>query len=140
MAATCSVRLLRWVTVAGLVVDAYVHAHLAGAYDPVRATVSQGTLFRAEAAAAALAALLLVVAGRRRLVWAYALVVSAAGLAAVLLYRYVDVGAWGPFPNMYEPAWFTEKTVSAVGEAVSTVGAALGLLVLPRSRRGSPQL
>lgn len=137
MASTWSLRLLRWVTVAGLVVDAYVHAHLAGAYDSVRATISQGLLFRAEAAASALAALLLVVGGRRRVVWAFALVVAAAGTGAVLLYRYVDVGAWGPFPNMYEPAWYPEKTASAVAEAVSTVGAAVGLAVV--SRRGSPQ-
>jgi hypothetical protein len=34
----------------------------------------------------------------------------------VLLYRYVDVGAIGPVPNMYEPVWFGEKLHSAYAE------------------------
>jgi hypothetical protein len=118
--------LLRLVTAAGLAVDAYVHADLAGAYDGISATVSQGTLFRAEAGAASLAALLVVVSGRRA-AFALAARVAASALGALLLYRYVDVGQLGPLPNMYEPAWFTEKTVSALAEAVAAVTALAGL-------------
>jgi hypothetical protein len=119
--------LLRLVTVAALVIDAYVHADLAPSYDAVRATVSQGQLFRIEAAAAALAVVLLVAAGTRRAVWAYAFVTALAGLAAVLLYRYVNVGQLGPLPNMYEPMWYGEKTASAVAEGVGAVTALWGL-------------
>ncbi|CAM5237835.1 hypothetical protein STENM327S_04073 [Streptomyces tendae] len=43
---------------AGLAVDAYLHAHLADRYDAITSMLSQGTLFRVEAALAALAALL----------------------------------------------------------------------------------
>jgi hypothetical protein len=129
--------LLRLLTAAGLAVDAYVHADLAPTYDAVTKTISQGALFRVEAGAAALAALLLILFGTRPLVWVYALLVAAAGVAAVLLYRYVDVGAIGPLPNMHEPFWYTEKTVSAVAEAAATVTAAVGLLLVRHWRRPS---
>ncbi|WP_329571803.1 hypothetical protein [Kitasatospora sp. NBC_01266] len=126
---------LRVLTAAALAVDAYVHADEASAYDLVKKQVSQGTLFRAEAAAAGVAALLVLVAGRRLVVWAFAFVVAAAGLAAVLVYRYIDVGTLGPFPNMYEPVWFGKKTASAIAEAVATVAALLGFLTAHRLRR-----
>lgn len=120
--------LLRLVTAAALAVDAYVHADLAPTYDPNRATFSQGMLFRVEAGAAALAALLVIVAGRRWLVWAFAFLVAAGGLFAVMLYRYVDVGAFGPFPDMYEPVWYAEKTRSAIAEAIGTGTALIGFV------------
>jgi hypothetical protein len=125
---------LALVTAAALAVDAYVHADLAPGYDAVRASLSQGELFRVEAAAAALAALVLLAAHRRPVAWAFAFLVAAAGIGAVLLYRYVDVGGLGPLPNMYEPAWFPEKTASAVAEAVAAATALLGLLLAWRRR------
>jgi hypothetical protein len=124
--------LMRVLAAAGLAVDAYVHADLASTYDGNTATVGQGTLFRIEAVLAALAALL-VLFFRSRLFRAYAFLVAAGGLAAVLVHRYVDVGAFGPFPDMYEPLWYTKKVVSAVAQAVATVAAAV-LLALPRRR------
>lgn len=123
--------LLRWLAAAGLAVDAYVHADLAEGYDAVVNSVSQGDLFRIEAALAALAALLLVVWPRRSTI-AFAFLVAAGGLAALLLYRYVDVGPLGPLPNMYEPVWFTSKQVAAVAEAVAAL--ATGWLLLMRRR------
>ncbi|MDH6120471.1 hypothetical protein ABH930_004634 [Kitasatospora sp. GAS204A] len=126
---------LQVLTAAALAVDAYVHADLASQYDSVSKQVSQGTLFRAEAAAASLAALLVLVAGRRLVVWAFAFVVAAAGVGAVLLYRYVDVGTLGPLPNMYEPIWFTEKAASAIAEGVATASALAGFLTVYRIRR-----
>lgn len=128
---------LRLLTAAGLAVDAYAHADLAATYDPVAKTISQGDLFRIEAGAAALAALLVILFGTRPLVWAFALLVAAAGVAAVLLYRYVDVGAVGPLPNMYEPVWYPEKTASVVAEAGAMLTAAAGLLLACRLRTRS---
>ncbi|MFF2147025.1 hypothetical protein [Kitasatospora sp. NPDC058190] len=121
---------LRWLAAAGLAVDAYIHAHLADQYDAVSASVSQGDLFRLEAALAALAALLVLVWPRRSAV-TLAFVVAAGGLAALLLYRYVDVGTLGPLPNMYEPVWFSDKQTAAIAEGVAALAAAL----LLRSRR-----
>ncbi|WP_096302425.1 hypothetical protein [Jatrophihabitans sp. GAS493] len=121
----------RWIltslVVVGLVVDAYTHFDLAGQYQFNRtSTVSQETLFRIEGLLAVLAALAVIV---RANVWTalLAIAVAGGGLALLLLYRYVDVGQLGPLPNMYEPLWFTEKSWSAVGEAVA-LAAAIGLL------------
>jgi hypothetical protein len=107
------------VAAAGLAYDAKVHLHLAGGYDAIGDAVTQGALFRVEAVAALLAALVVLVSDRR-LAWAAAGLTGAAGVAAVLLYRYVDVGAIGPIPNMYEPAWYAEKLHSLYAEAAVT--------------------
>lgn len=120
---------LRVLTAAGLAVDAYIHADLAGAYDPVRNSISQGTLFRIEAGAAAFAALLILVTARRA-AWAVAFLVAASALGAILLYRYVNVGNLGPLPNMYEPIWFAKKSTAAVAEAVATAAALAGLVLV----------
>jgi hypothetical protein len=127
--------LLRLLAAAGLAVDAFVHADLAGRYD-LGGTISQSTLFLIQGALAAAAALGLVVRGRR-LEAAFGFVVSAAALGAVLLYRYVDVGRLGPLPNMYEPIWYTEKTLSAIAEGVALVACAalLALRQWARMRR-----
>lgn len=125
------------VVVAGLAVQAFVHLDLASAFRNVKSsTLSEDDLFRAEAIAAILAAVALLVRPRRYTA-ALAFLVASAGTAAVVVYRYVDVGAFGPLPNMYDPFWApTEKTLSAVAEAVAAL-AALALLVRfhARSRR-----
>jgi hypothetical protein len=82
----------RLTTAAALAMDAYIHAKLADHYDAVTANVSQGDLFRTEAALASLVALLVLV-WRNPLADAFAWLVAAGGLAALLLYRYVDIGA-----------------------------------------------
>lgn len=122
----------RVVTAAGLAVDAYVHADLAGAYDQVGNTITEGMLFRIEAGLAAFAALVLVLTGHR-LAYLLAFLVAGTAFAVIMIYRYVDVGAIGPVPQMYEPVWFTEKTRAAVAEGVATLTALIGLL-LPRRK------
>ncbi|SEN80420.1 hypothetical protein [Actinacidiphila rubida] len=117
--------------VAGLGIDAYLHADLASRYDPIMADVSQGTLFRLEAAFAALAALLLII-WRGRLTAAFAFLVAAGGLALLLIYRFHDVGAWGPFPNMYEPVWYDKKVIAVVAQAVAALAALYLFVVGPR--------
>lgn len=112
--------LLRLAAALGLAVDAGIHARLAGQYDAVTATISQGTLFRIEAAAAALS-VLLVLLWRRRSGDLVSALTAAAGIAAILLYRYVDVGALGPLPNMYEPIWSTDKVLALAGQALAVL-------------------
>ena len=127
----------RWVltlvTAGGLAVDAYVHWHLAASFDSLVSAssphLSQGQLFRVEAVLA-LVAMVLVLATRRRFAALLALLVAAGGVGAVLLYGFVDVGALGPLPDMYDPAWSTEKVISLIAEGLAALGA-LGLLVLP---------
>src|SRR6478672_1707240 len=87
------------VTVVGLAIDAYVHLHLASTFDPIRtSSISQGDLFRVEAVLAIVAAVALVLRTRRYTA-AFAFVVAAGGVFAVLLYQYVDVGKIGPIPD-----------------------------------------
>jgi hypothetical protein len=120
------------VVVAGLAVDAYVHLDLAGPYDGVKSSVlTQGDLFRAEAALAILAALALALHPRR---WTalFACLVSAGGFALVLLYQYVDVGAIWFLPNMYDPGTYTEKTLSIIAEGIAAVAAAILFVLLSR--------
>jgi hypothetical protein len=134
---------LRVGTAAALGIDAAVHTYLAPAYDPVKATVSQGQLFRVEAGLAIVAGLLVLIRPRPSS-WIAALLVSAGGLAAVLLYRYVDVGPLGPLPDMYENTWQVPgKLLSAYAEGAAVVLAALGLLMhrgdtRARAKRGFP--
>jgi len=135
-AAVAARAVLRSVIAAALAVDAVIHLQLAGAYDNAApAGIGEGNLFRIEAAfalAAAVAVLLpavllpagllpagLLPAGRFTV--PFAALVLGAGLAAVLVYRYVDVPALGPIPAMYEPVWFTKKSVVAIAEAVGLV-------------------
>ena len=119
--------------VAGLAVDVYVHWNLARRFDSLKGSasphISQGQVFRVEAVLA-LAAIVLVLLVRRRMsVAVTALLVAAGGVAAVLVYRYVDVGAVGPLPDMYDPSWYAEKTVSAVAEAVAATAALIHLFL-----------
>jgi hypothetical protein len=126
---------LRVLVAAGLVVDAVVHLRLAAGYQlAAPGGIGEGTLFRIEAGVAIAVAAWVLVRGSRPAA-AVAFLVAAAALGAVLVYRYVDVPGFGPLPAMYEPVWFFQKSLSAVGEAV-TVVAALALLLVGR---GVPQ-
>jgi hypothetical protein len=124
--------ILRLAVVAGLAVDAYVHFHLAGdtGHD---GTISESTLFWIQGAVAAAVAILVLVRARP-VPYLIAFLVAASALGAVLLYRYADIGAIGPLPNMYEPVWYTEKVVTTVAEAVAMVAAAAGFAATARRR------
>jgi hypothetical protein len=123
---------LRGAAAAGLAVDAYIHLKLAHQYSPVTSSfISEGTLFRIEGAAAIIAALL-VLFWRHRAGDLFAWLTAAAGLAAILLYRYTDPGALGPLPDMHEPIWFTDKVWALIGQAVAF--AALTPLIARRRR------
>ncbi|QMU77239.1 hypothetical protein GXW83_17545 [Streptacidiphilus sp. PB12-B1b] len=129
---------LRGVAAVGLAVDAYIHLKLAHQYSSVTSsTVSEGTLFRIEAAAATIAALLVVfwrhVAGD-----AFAWLTAAAGLAAILLYRYADPGTLGPLPDMYEPTWFADKVWALIGQAAAIAALTPLLARRRRPRSGNP--
>jgi hypothetical protein len=120
-------RTLSLITAAGLGVDAYVHWHLAPKFDTLTGAasphISQGQLFRLEAVLALIAVLLVLLLTRNRLGALVAFLIAAGGLGALLLYAFFDVGGFGPLPDMYDPIWYTEKTISAVAEAVAAVGA-----------------
>ena len=126
-------RALIVLVVVGLAVDAFVHLDLASAFAENRTgALSETDLFRAEAVVAIVAAVALLVRPRRYTA-AFAFVVAAAGTVAVVLYRYVDIGAFGPIPGMYDPFWAPpSKTLSAVAEGVAALAALALFLTFQR--------
>ena len=125
----------------GFGIDAFVHATSAGLYDsPAGGLVTEGNLFRAEAAAGLLLAVLVLV-HPTRLTWMAAVVVAASALGAVVLYRYIDLGPIGPLPDLYEPTWrVSGKLASAYAEGGAVVLSALALARerMPARREASP--
>ena len=81
-----------------------------------------------------------------RLVTAGALVsrsVAASALAAVLINANYDIGTLGPIPDMYEPLWYPEKSLTAVFEALAASTVLLGFLMAraaARTRRRHPEI
>ena len=131
-----AVRLALQVLTAGaLAVSAYLHVDLAPGYRLIGEQVTVGDLFLGQAAVAAAAALALPMRPAR-LTWALAALVGFGSLVALVLTVYVAVPAIGPFPRIYEPAWFFEKTASAEAAALAAAAAtAAGLLTHHRARR-----
>jgi hypothetical protein len=128
------------ITVAGLAIDAIVHLAKASIYDANKTSVvTQGDLFRIEAALAILAALALVIHPRR---WTalIAFLVSAGGAALVTLYRYVSLGKLGPIPQMYENTWTPPyanpwKLLSLWAEVAAAVASLILFFVLHAQAR-----
>ncbi|WP_427007826.1 hypothetical protein [Pseudarthrobacter sp. H2] len=117
---------LRVSTAVALFIDAGVHVHLAPGYQAGNsAGIGQGNLFLLESAAAVLVALYVLLRGSRA-AYAAAFIVALSAFAAVVLYRYVNIPAFGPFPAMYDPLWFFEKSLSAVAEAAGAILAGIG--------------
>lgn len=120
----------QWVLTAlvvlGLAVDAFVHFDLASAFEGNRTSVlSEAQIFRAQSIVAIIVALGVLVRPRRYTA-VLAFLVAASALIAVVLYRYVDIGAIGPIPNMYDPYWGPiGKVLSLIGEALAAAAALL---------------
>ena len=123
-------RALAVATAVLLGIDAYVHLHDAHFYDSAASSnISEGNLFRAQAILAVVVAVALLVRPHP-VVWGVAVLVTASAVGAVLLYTYVDVGALGPLPNLYEPTWaLPGKLASAVAEGLGTLLAITGFVV-----------
>jgi hypothetical protein len=129
---------LRVLVAACLVVDAVVHLKLAHGYQQAQpGGIGEGTIFRIESVVALIAAVWVLVRGSRP-AFGLAFLVGLSAVAAAVLYRYVNVPSFGPIPSMYEPVWFTKKTVSAVAEAAAAVLALVALVGLgtPSASRG----
>src|SRR4051794_41985034 len=112
---------LRVIAATCLGISAYVHLHLAHRYG-FPGTISGETIFRVQGVVAATIAVLLLVTGNKW-VWVAAALVGLASFAAVMLYPYVNVGAIGPLPQMYDSTWgpSPEKVLSPVPEIAEAV-------------------
>ena len=123
-------RALAVATAVLLGIDACVHLHDAHFYDSLASSsLSEGTLFRIQAIVAVVVAVALLIRPHP-VVWAVAVLVTASAAGAVLLYTYVDVGALGRLPDLYEPTWaLPGKLASAVAEGLGTLLAITGFVV-----------
>jgi hypothetical protein len=120
------------VTAIALVVNAVVHLRLAGPFDAITGTlVSQGALFRIQAAVNIAAALLLITRTR----WAAALagLVAAGGLALVVITTLVplDLSPLG-LPVLFEPIWYADKVIAALVQAIALAAGLAAALLRPR--------
>lgn len=127
-------RVLAVAAAGGLGVDAYVHVTTASSYaSNGGAILNEGNLFSAEAVAAAFAAIFLLVSPRT-VGWLLSLAVAVTALAAVAISTYVDVGAIGPIPDLYEPTWrVAGKVPATLAEAFATAVSLPGVLLARRA-------
>jgi glucan phosphoethanolaminetransferase (alkaline phosphatase superfamily) len=132
------VRVLAAVTAVLLAVDAYVHLKYASQYDSFKSSVmSEGTLFRIQAVVAIVVAAAVLI-WPRVITWVLTLLVAGSAAVAVVLYTYVDVGALGPLPNLYENTWQPPgKVPSAVAETAAALVAIVALVLTVRAGRRS---
>ena len=127
--------LLQVITAAGLAIDARIHLKLAPVYDAIKSdTISQGDLFRVEGGLAILAAIAILIS-RKPIVAVFAASVAGGGLIPLFVYRYFDIGTIGPLPSMYEPAWFPDKTNTAIAQGVAALAALILVAIAIRTAR-----
>jgi hypothetical protein len=121
-----------------LAVDACVHLSGAAFYDGLTSSpLGEGNLFRAQAIGALVVAVALLLRPRP-VVWLVAALVAGTAAAAVTLYTYVDIGALGPLPDLYQPTWaLPGKVGSAVAE---TAAAGLALAGFALARTSKPRV
>jgi hypothetical protein len=124
---------LRFAALAALATSGYIHLNLASRYS-FGPAITQGQLFIIQGVVAILIGLWLVIRDSWPS-WVAAALLMASSCAAVVISTVHQIPAIGPLPSLYEPVWYTEKTISAFVEG------AFVLLVLARfalRRRGTP--
>lgn len=127
-------RLVAVAIAVALLVNAWIHIRLAGPFDAnPGALLSQGALFRIQAAVNVVVALLVVIRPRP---WAMliAFAVAAGGAAILVLTSVVPLdGTALGLPYLFEPAWYPAKQTSLVFQILAAL---LAVGSLARSARG----
>lgn len=115
------VLVLRVAIAVALIVSAVIHFQLAAGFQQAAPSgIGGGNLFRIQGAVAVLTALYVLARGTKRS-FLLAALVALASLVAVIAYRYIQIPTIGPIPSMYEPVWYTTKTITAVAEALALI-------------------
>jgi hypothetical protein len=117
---------VRLLTAVALAVSAYVHLDLSSSPYYAGGQLTLGALFLAQSVVAAVVALWVAVRPSRA-AYAAAAAVAAASFVALVLSTYVRLPSVGPFPVLYEPAWYADKVVAAVAAGVALLAALAGL-------------
>ena len=119
---------LRVVGAVALGVSAFVHLRIAAQSPPLArdGQLTLSGLFVLQGVAATVAALWVLVRGSR-LSWLVLGVVALGSLAAVVLTTWITVPAFGPFPAVHDPVWFTDKVVACISAGIASIVAAVAL-------------
>lgn len=126
--------ILRILIAVALIVSAVIHFQLAAGFQQAAPSgIGGGTLFRIQGGLAVLAGLFVLIKGTRPS-YLIAAGVALASLVAVLAYRYIQIPDIGPIPSMYEPVWYTTKTITALAEGLALVLAVMAYALHRRSR------
>ncbi|WP_258062770.1 hypothetical protein [Arthrobacter sp. B0490] len=129
------VMVLRVLVAVALIVSALIHLQLAAGFQQAAPSgVGGGNLFRIQGAVAVIAALYVLVRGTPRS-FLLAALVALASLVAVIAYRYIQIPTIGPIPSMYEPVWYTTKTLTALAEALALILALTAYTLHRKSHR-----
>jgi hypothetical protein len=100
---------------AAMLVSAFIHGRLAFTQDSSGgALLSQSHLFAAQAALSVVVAGALLTKDNRA--WLVAVVLSVAGLGAILASVYFPLPSVGPLPAINEPTWLLSKAICATTE------------------------
>jgi hypothetical protein len=119
---------LATLTAACLGVSGFIHLDLADSFSHnPSGTIKEDVIFRIQGVGVIVVALLVLTAAvflkgkLSGLIFLVAALTMAGSVAAVLITRYYDPGTFLFLPDMYEPLWYTEKTVSLLVEALGTL-------------------
>jgi hypothetical protein len=105
----------RFFAAGAMLVSAVIHGRLAFVQDTAGGgLLSQSHLFAAQAALSVVLAIALVTKDNRA--WLVAVVLSVAGLGAILSSVYFPVPSLGPLPAINEPTWLLSKAICALTE------------------------
>ncbi len=105
----------RFLAAGAMLVSAVIHGRLAFVQDTGGGgLLSQSHLFAAQAALSVVLAIALLTKDNRA--WLVAVVLSVAGLGAILSSVYFPVPSLGPLPAINEPTWLLSKAICALTE------------------------
>jgi hypothetical protein len=105
---------IRLLAAAALLVTGLIHARLAFQLGTDGTVLGPGRLFFAQAVLSVILAFALLTRDSR--VWLFAVVLSGAGLAGILVSIYFPLPSMGPFPAINDPTWLQTKAVSALAD------------------------
>lgn len=114
-----------------LAVSAWLHYDLAAGPMAAGGKLTLAGLFIGQAIVAGLITLWVLVRGDRLSLLAAA-VVAIASFGALILTTYLKVPSIGPLPGVYDPSWYSDKTIAALSAGLAGLAALAALLRVRR--------
>ena len=126
----------RVVVLLAIAISAYTHLRLASDYDhPAGGSFTQGTLFKVQAVVALLIAITLAIRANIN-GWANATLLLLGSFAAVLFYRYGNLGQFLFLPDMRDKTWSSRDNLKVISTFAEGGGGLIALAALIDTVRG----